>query len=89
MYRALLSMIPLVLASTAAQAEDFTGFYAGLNAGYARGEERDRVTGSPAPVPGAAFGRPAAGSDLPPSARDAATALRRSGRSGATAAAAR
>lgn len=74
MRRVLLSTVLLVLAG-GARAEDFTGFYAGINAGYARGRERDRATSaaeslSPIAKPGA---------DLPPSARDAALALRRSG----------
>ncbi len=43
MRRKLLLMLLLAFASEA-QAGDFTGFYAGINAGYARGHERDRIT---------------------------------------------
>jgi hypothetical protein len=71
-----LSILLLALAGNA-HAEDFTGFYAGLNAGYAWGRERDRAVSSPATGPVFAPGRGGA-SDLPPSARDAAAALRRS-----------
>ncbi|MCJ2064035.1 hypothetical protein MKK63_15135 [Methylobacterium sp. J-088] len=74
MRRILLSALLLVVAGSA-RAEDFTGFYAGINAGYAQGHERDRAGGeSPSPL-----ARP--GADLPPSARDAALALRSSGSS--------
>ncbi|MEL6060098.1 MULTISPECIES: hypothetical protein [unclassified Methylobacterium] len=71
MRRILLSMLLLALPGVA-RAGDFTGFYAGINAGYARGHEHDRSTNeSPLLIvkPGA---------DLPPSARDAALALHRS-----------
>lgn len=78
-----LSILLLVLAGSA-HAEDFTGFYAGINAGYAWGHERDRAVSSPAAGPVFAPDRGGA-SDLPPSARDAAAALRRSD-SGSTAA---
>ncbi|WP_342104350.1 hypothetical protein [Methylobacterium sp. SI9] len=71
MRRKLLLMLLLAFASEA-QAGDFTGFYAGINAGYARGHERDRITHESRPL------GIEAGSDLPPSARDAALALRRS-----------
>lgn len=68
----LLSTLLLVIAGQA-RAEDFTGFYAGINAGYAWGREHDRTTREPRlPVV-------ERGTDLPPSARDAALALRRSG----------
>ncbi|MCJ2070242.1 hypothetical protein MKK75_15780 [Methylobacterium sp. J-030] len=70
--RRILISILLLVAAGQARAEDFTGFYAGLNAGYARGHEHDRTTREPHSLgvePGA---------DLPPSARDAALALRRS-----------
>ncbi|MGU3537454.1 hypothetical protein [Methylobacterium sp. A54F] len=61
-----------MLPDPAAAAEDFTGFYAGVNAGYATGGGRDR--GALVPAPGSAPSPGAA--DLPPSARDAAQALR-------------
>lgn len=70
MRRILLSTLLLVIVGPA-RAEDFTGFYAGINAGYVRGHEQGRtVNESPvcAIKPGA---------DLPPSARDAAQALQR------------
>lgn len=71
MRRILITTILLLLAGSA-HAGDFTGFYAGINAGYARGHARERTTGeSPA-----LLGKPE--TDLPPSARDAALALRRS-----------
>ncbi|MCJ2051543.1 hypothetical protein [Methylobacterium sp. J-070] len=67
----------LILISGAARAEDFTGFYAGLNAGYARGHERDRPVTAPRPVSGGGtYGR---GPDLPPSALEAAASMRRGG----------
>lgn len=78
-----LSILLLVLAGSA-HAEDFTGFYAGLNAGYAWGHARGRAVSSPGAGPVFAPGSGSA-SDLPPSARDAAAALRRSD-SGGTAA---
>lgn len=67
----LFSTLLLVVAGQA-KAEDFTGFYAGINAGYAWGHEHDRTTRESRP--------PAIepGTDLPPSARDAALALRQS-----------
>lgn len=53
----------LLLCAGSAAAEDFTGFYAGVNAGWAFG--RDRETGAAAPaLPGAA--KPAE-DGLPPS----------------------
>jgi hypothetical protein len=72
----LLSTALLMLAGTAS-AEDFTGFYAGINAGYGRGRERNsRVEASPdAAIPRGPSG--AARQDLPPSARDAAAAIGR------------
>ncbi|SDM75111.1 hypothetical protein SAMN05216360_103282 [Methylobacterium phyllostachyos] len=68
----LLPTVVLLFAGSA-HAEDFTGFYAGINAGYARGHADERTTAadgtlSPVAKPGA---------DLPPSARDAALTLRR------------
>ena len=77
MRRVLLSTV-LLLAGNA-QAEDFTGFYAGINAGYARGHANDRTTSAAESLPSAT--QP--GAELPPSARDAAQALHRSGSDGA------
>ncbi|WP_244471516.1 hypothetical protein [Methylobacterium sp. ARG-1] len=74
--------ILLVLSNAAARAEDFSGFYTGVNAGYAWGKGRDRSFAAPATGPGAEFGRTENDPDLPPSARDAAAALQRSSRSG-------
>lgn len=71
MHRILLSTCALAIAGPA-HAGDFTGFYAGINAGYARGHGHDRApheTCAPGVEPG---------SDLPPSAQAAALALRRS-----------
>ena len=78
MRRLLLPILLLVLANASAEAEDFTGFYAGLNAGYGSGKERDRD----AVAPGTGAGRTDSSLDLPPSARGAA--LRRSERAGTT-----
>ena len=65
--------------SGVAMAEDFSGFYAGLNAGYARStDERDRQ--SPGTITGLTE-TPAAESRLPPSARSASETLRSRGRS--------
>lgn len=65
--------------SGGATAEDFSGFYAGLNAGYARStDERDRH--SPGTITGLTE-TPASGSGLPPSARSASETLRSRGRS--------
>ena len=76
----LMPTILLVLASVPVRAEDFSGFYAGVNAGYALGKERDRSVGIPVTEPGAGAGRTGTGPDLPPSARDAAAGLPRSSR---------
>ncbi|MCJ2012357.1 hypothetical protein [Methylobacterium sp. J-076] len=62
-----------------AQAEDFTGAYAGVNAGYGWSREGNHGT-APATLPGATATVPSAPS-LPPSATAAAAALRHSGRS--------
>ena len=86
MRRALLSMILILLANSVGRAEDFTGFYAGINAGYAKGAERDRTPSASAPGPGAAIDRTGVGPDLPPSAVGAAAAMRRSDRTGSAAA---
>lgn len=69
MHRILLAAL-LFVATDGAHAGDFTGFYAGINAGYARGHEHDRTTGE---SPSLAIKPDAA---LPPSARDAALTLR-------------
>ena len=42
--RPALAALLIALAAFSVRAEDFTGFYAGINAGYARGHERDRIT---------------------------------------------
>ncbi len=78
----LMPAILLVLGNAATRAEDFSGFYAGVNAGYAWGKGRDRSFVAPATGPGAESGRNESGPDLPPSARDAAAALQRSSRIG-------
>jgi hypothetical protein len=70
--------IILVLNGAAARAEDFSGFYAGVNAGYAWGKGRDRSLAAPSVGPGVGLGRNGSGPDLPPSARDAAAAMQRS-----------
>lgn len=58
----------------AALAEDFTGFYAGINAGYARGDSVRDGQG-PGPIPGLTDA-PASESGLPPSARSASETMR-------------
>jgi hypothetical protein len=60
----------LSMGAVSAHAEDFTGFYAGVNAGYGfeRGH-RDAASG-PVSLPGDTGGR--ADPELPPSARSAA-----------------
>ncbi|WP_457105025.1 hypothetical protein [Methylobacterium sp. P5_C11] len=71
----LLSMVLLVLAGSA-RAADFTGFYAGINAGYGRGSAHDRRVSAPATGGASTFAGAQSGPDLPPSARDAAATLR-------------
>ena len=68
--RRILSVIPVtMLAATApARAADFTGFYAGVNAGHAIGRDGDRQGGVSSPAPAS----PSAGAGLPPSALSAA-----------------
>ena len=71
----LLALIGLacLAAPVPASAEDFTGFYAGVNAGY--GFETGGRDGRGA-MPGASVDAPGgADSGLPPSARDASRAL--------------
>ncbi|MCJ2126274.1 hypothetical protein [Methylobacterium sp. J-077] len=82
MRRLLMPTILLVLASVPVRAEDFSGFYAGVNAGYAAGKDRDRVVTAPTAGAGAGSDRPGTGTDLPPSARSAAAGAQRSGRTG-------
>ena len=72
MRTALLALIGLAGLATAASAEDFSGFYAGVNAGYAfETGGRDRRGFGPGPASDGA----AADTGLPPSARDASRAL--------------
>ncbi|MGV7032236.1 hypothetical protein [Methylobacterium symbioticum] len=65
-----------LLAAGPARAEDFTGFYAGLNAGYGFGRDGEARTAAPGPA--GAAGR--TGPDLPPSAAEAARQMRGAGR---------
>ncbi|TGE00838.1 hypothetical protein EU555_07800 [Methylobacterium nonmethylotrophicum] len=67
------TLIGLALAGTLASpaaAEDFTGFYAGVNAGYGWGKDRTDGTRPGAPLPAQAATRD--GDGLPPSAARAA-----------------
>jgi hypothetical protein len=79
MVRPLLLIGSLLLATVPARAEDFTGFYAGVNAGYGWGRETtkgvERISRGPAGFPGAGQ----ADDGLPPSATAAATGLQRPG----------
>ncbi|KMO17878.1 hypothetical protein SQ03_11450 [Methylobacterium platani JCM 14648] len=60
-----------MLAATPAAAEDFTGFYAGVNAGYGWSKERNEGGAKPGtPLP--ASNTPSAAAGLPPSAVRAA-----------------
>jgi hypothetical protein len=77
MRTALLALIGLagLAANAPASAEDFTGFYAGVNAGYGfetGGRDRPGFVAPSAPGDGPAT---AAEAGLPPSARDASRAL--------------
>ena len=77
----MLRRLPLLflLAALPARAEDFTGFYAGVNAGY--GWNREKDTGAaPAVSPGAPSSESRAATSLPPSATAAAAAVQRPGR---------
>ncbi len=71
------------LLATPAAAEDFTGFYAGVNAGYGWGKERPAGRNVRAPLP--AWSPPQDETGLPPSAaRAAGSNPAFGGRSGAT-----
>ena len=75
MRRVVLLSVLLVIAGSA-RAEDFSGFYAGINMGRAAGLGRDRTGTVPSTGSALAGAKPATGTDLPPSARDAAAAIR-------------
>ena len=82
MRRIAISTLAFLLTGGGAWAEDFSGFYAGINAGYATGRERDRTVATPAPGSAVVPGRGRADGALPPSAADAAAAMKGSGRTG-------
>lgn len=69
-----------LLAGQPARAEDFTGFYAGINAGYALGREREARAAAPGSTGSAGMGSVKTGADLPPSAAQAARQMRAPGR---------
>ncbi len=75
--RAALSLLPAaaLLLPGLARAEDFTGFYAGVNAGYAVDRDGDRNPASSFPSP--AVAAPQDHNGLPPSAEDAARLMQR------------
>lgn len=74
-----LCLVASVIPSAAA--EDFTGFYAGVNAGYAF-ERRDGSEGRPGTTELGSLGSSESGLDaLPPSAQDASRALQARNRS--------
>ncbi|GJE38389.1 hypothetical protein [Methylobacterium persicinum] len=82
MLRPLLLLLLCAVSTAPARAGDFTGAYAGVNAGYGWSHERDNGI-APAVPPGA----PATASSppgLPPSATAAAATLRRQDRGTAT-----
>lgn len=80
--RCLMLPTALLLLSGSARAEDFTGFYAGINAGYGWGTgHRGPEGGRPVTAGSSTLSKPEAGPDLPPSARNAAIAIRGSDRS--------
>ena len=74
----MLRRLPLLflLLALPARAEDFTGFYAGVNAGYGWGREKD-AGAAPAVSPGAPTSESRAVTALPPSASAAAAAVQR------------
>ncbi|MGC5781376.1 hypothetical protein [Methylobacterium sp. NFXW15] len=77
----MLRRLPLLflLVALPARAEDFTGFYAGVNAGY--GWSRDKEAGAAPDVsPGAPSSESRAATALPPSATAAAAGIQRPGR---------
>ncbi|SFG90865.1 hypothetical protein [Methylobacterium gossipiicola] len=77
----LLAALGLVVTTIPPAAEDFTGFYAGVNAGYAfeRGDGSER---GPGPTGLGGVGSSEAGPNaLPPSAQDASRALQARNRS--------
>ena len=67
--------LPMAFAGPA-QAEDFTGFYAGVNAGYAFG--RDKAAQTP-DMPSLSSTRGADDRALPPSALQASDVMQRAG----------
>ncbi|MEA1832381.1 hypothetical protein U8607_09815 [Methylobacterium durans] len=71
--RPVLVLLTILALSAPARAEDFTGFYAGANAGYAFGRDREVDV---APQNSAGRAATAPGSQLPPSAAEAARAMR-------------
>ena len=77
MIRCLPLLLPL--AALPARAEDFTGFYAGVNAGYASGRETNTGT-APVATPGAPPSGNHTATALPPSASAAAAGVQRQGR---------
>ncbi|MER2268147.1 hypothetical protein [Methylobacterium oxalidis] len=76
--RALAFLALILVLPLPAAAEDFTGFYAGVNAGYALGRDRESDLVSPNGS-GPSAGAPGIG--LPPSAVEAARTMRE-GRAG-------
>lgn len=80
MIRRLPLLLGLAFVAAPARAEDFTGFYAGVNAGYGWSREESRGTGHAVP-PEALPAKGEAATALPPSASAAASALRRANRS--------
>ncbi len=69
----------ILLAAPPAQAEDFTGFYAGVNAGYGWSREKDKDA-APWVAPGVPSGESGPATTLPPSASAAAAGVQRAGR---------
>lgn len=78
-----LRVVPLVgsllLPPVTAQAETFTGFYAGVNAGYGWGHEESKGMAKAPASAALPLAADTSGDGLPPSASAAASALRRSG----------